>query len=300
MSGNSVQDFPAASSDGDGDARADACRPMAVASSAEQLPPYAGYQSAFHCAFRLELRCMLADVFRAGVGSALDVACGDGTYACWLRELFGAATLVVAVDANLTWLQTSRQRRRKSRRIRQVSADAARLPFEDDSFGAVWCAQSLCSLPDAMAALKEMHRVTATGGTAAVLENDSLHELMLPWPPELELAVREAELTAFRRRSAETGKYYAARFLPQAFQSAGFRSCELKTYALNRTWPLESSVQEFLYGYLAQLRSRIEPYLSNRVLATFDRCLSPAEPTCLFRLPGFSLTCLNHVAFASK
>ena len=142
--------------------------------------------------------------------------------------------------------------------------------------------------------------MTAPGGSAAVLENDSLHELMLPWPPELELAVREAELTAFHRRSADTGKYYAARCLPQAFQAAGFRACELKTYAFNRAAPLDSAVQEFLEGYLAQLRLRIEPYLSNRVLATFDRYLSPAEPTCLFRRPGFSLTYLNHVAFASK
>lgn len=225
MPGNSVQAWLGdAPFRGDRE-RADASRALTATSPAERLPPYADYQMAYHCAFRAELRQMLADVFRVGVSSALDVACGDGTYASWLGELFGRATLVVAVDTNLSWLQRSRRRRRETARVHEASADASRLPFEDHSFGAVWCAQSLCSLPDAAAALQEMHRVTAPGGTAAVLENDALHELMLPWPPELELAVREAELTAFRRRSSRKSKYYAARFLPQAFHAAGFRSC---------------------------------------------------------------------------
>ena len=114
MSGNSVHACSADPSCGDAVARAVARRPWAVAGSAEHLPPYAGYQSAFHRAFRFELRHMLTDVFRSGVRSALDVACGDGTYACWLGELFGAATLVAAVDADLTWLQTSRRRRERA------------------------------------------------------------------------------------------------------------------------------------------------------------------------------------------
>ena len=43
-----------------------------------------------------------------------------------------------------------------------MEADAERLPFEDEAFDLSFCAQSLYSLPDPVAALREMARTTRT------------------------------------------------------------------------------------------------------------------------------------------
>lgn len=263
--------------------------------------PYAHYQAAYHRAFCNELRQMLADVFGNGARFVLDVACGDGTYAAWLMEQ--GAQAAVAVDTNLPSLRRANRpvhRRPSQTRVLSVAADASRLPFDDDSFDAVWCAQSLISLPDARTAIAEMRRVTRPGGITAVLENDALHEVILPWSPELELKVRRAELSAFRSEMAEPRKCYIGRFLPAAFRAASFESCSLKTYAFTRSGPPNAEVRSFLDGYFAQLRERIKPYVSERDLALFDGFSSPAAASCVLTSANFALTCLNHVAFAEK
>ena len=45
-----------------------------------------------------------------------------------------------------------------------------------------------------MEALRHLVRVTKPGGVVAVLEADTLHHVILPWPIEVELAARAAEL----------------------------------------------------------------------------------------------------------
>jgi ubiquinone/menaquinone biosynthesis C-methylase UbiE len=271
----------------------------------EGLPDYARYQAAYHRAFRAELQQLLAEVFPDRARSALDMACGDGTYAGWLSQLFGAEAVVVAMDTNLSYLRAaSRQPASQSLRgephVAALASNALKLPFADNSFDVVWCAQSLYSLPDSTAVLQEMRRVTRPGGRAAVLENDTLHEVVLPWPPALELAIRQAELAAFRRESAEPDKYYMGRYLPQEFHAAGFTSCSVRTYAVSRTGLPDPDVREFLIGYLARLGERVEPYLTKRQLALFHRLLSPGEPTYLLDRTDFTLTCLNYAAWAIK
>ena len=49
--------------------------------------------------------------------------------------------------------------------IEWQQGDATRLPFPDGEFGAVLCQQGLQDMPDRPAALREMKRVLASGGT---------------------------------------------------------------------------------------------------------------------------------------
>ncbi|HEV7226029.1 MAG TPA: class I SAM-dependent methyltransferase [Pirellulales bacterium] len=264
-------------------------------------PAYAEWQEAYHRAFAVELKKMLSDVFRLGVGRVLDLACGDGSYAAWLSELFGPSASVIAVDRNLAWLRSAQGKAdgcRDDGRIVPLASDALRLPFESDSFDAVWCAQSLYSLRDPGAALAEMHRVVRPGGTVAVLENDTLHEILLPWPPDLELAVRQAELAAFHEEGTE--RYYVGRSLARYFQATGFKAWSLKTYAISRVGAAESDVQTFLEGYLADLRQRIASRLAKLRLAAFDRYLASDGEDYLLDRTDFTLTSLVYVAWGVK
>ena len=274
---------------------------IAAAGLGREAPAYAKWQEAFHRAFAVELKKMLSDVFSLDAGRVLDLACGDGSYAAWLSELFGPSASVIAVDRNLAWLRSAQKtvgRCRDDRRIVPLASDALRLPFESDSFDAVWCAQSLYSLRDAGAALAEMHRVARPGGTVAVLENDTLHEVLLPWPPALELAVRQAELAALHEERTE--RYYVGRSLARHFQATGFKAWSLRTYAISRVGAAEADVQTFLEGYLADLRQRIASRLAKRRLAAFDRYLARGGENYLLDRTDFTLTCLVYVAWGVK
>ena len=268
-----------------------------------RLPDYAACQAAYHRAFETDLREMLAEVFRRPARAALDLACGDGAYSVWLSQRFGATAAVVALDSNLSYLHTARRRptpRRDGNQVISLAADALKLPFEDESFDAVWCAQSLYSLPDPSAVLAEMRRVTRPGGTAAVLENDTLHEIILPWPPDLELALRQAELASFRLETDRPNKFYLARNLPEAFRAAGFAGCELKTFGFSRTGPLEAAARTYLRCYLLRLRQRAAAHLSLENLQRFDRLLGPGDACSFFERRDITFTCLNYVAAATK
>jgi SAM-dependent methyltransferase len=76
-----------------------------------------------------------------------------------------------------------------------------RLPFTDGSFDAVWCAQSPFSLREPVDAVTRMARAVKPGGLVAVLEDDTLHQVLLPWPVDVELAVRKAEWESFREEA---------------------------------------------------------------------------------------------------
>jgi SAM-dependent methyltransferase len=244
---------------------------------------------------------MLADVFHGRIRAALDIACGDGAYADWLSRRFGIP--VVGLDTNFSFLRLARRRpirRQESLQVLSLAGNALMLPFADESFDAVWCAQSLYSLPDPTTVLKEMRRVTRPGGTAAVLENDTLHEVILPWPPDLELAIRQAEWASFCGERSDPEKLYLGRYLPEAFHSAGFSSCSLKTHAVSRVAPIDEDVREYLQGYLSRLRERAAPYLSAQHLECFDRLLDHGGTNSLIDRADFNFTCLNYVAAATK
>lgn len=266
-----------------------------------RLPDYAASQAAYHRAFRTELQQMLAEVFQGRIRTALDIACGDGAYSGWLSRRFGIA--VFGLDTNFSFLRLAQRRPVRSQeeqRVLSLAGNALMLPFADESFDAVWCAQSLYSLPNSTAVLEEMRRVTRPGGTAAVLENDTLHELILPWPPDLELAIRQAEWASFCREMSDPEKFYLGRYLPEAFRSAGFSSCSLKTYAVSRAAPIDDDVRDYLQGYLSRLRESAAPYLSTQHLERFDQLLNPGGTNSLIDRADFNFTCLIYVAAATK
>jgi ubiquinone/menaquinone biosynthesis C-methylase UbiE len=270
---------------------------------AQGIPSYAPGQAAYHRAFRCELQRMLGDVFGGRIRAALDIACGDGVYARWLAKRCGAEATIWALDSNFSFLRLARRQspqRRGAKRVLSIAGDALKLPFEDDTFDAVWCAQSLYSLPNPTAALEEMRRVTREGGVAAVLENDTLHEVVLPWPPELELAVRQAELESFRGEAADPNKFYTGRYLPRAFRAAGFARCTLKAYSISRAGPLDAATRTFLRSYLRRLRRRVAPRLAPRWLALLDDFVASDQARSLFDRPDFAMTCLNYVVSATK
>jgi ubiquinone/menaquinone biosynthesis C-methylase UbiE len=96
----------------------------------------------------------------------LDVACGTGIVARMVATRAGAAARVVGLDLNESMLAVaSANAPSDAVPIEWRQGNAQALPFENDAFDQVYCQQGLQFFPDKTAALREMRRVLAPGGT---------------------------------------------------------------------------------------------------------------------------------------
>lgn len=270
---------------------------------ADLLPDYAEMMAAFHRAFAGELREMIADAWPAGARRVLDLASGDGCYSVWLAEQAGGSATVASVDVSPIWLKTARHSSRRAGTASQVlpiAGDAMRLPFDDDIFDFAWCAQSLYSLPQPNRMLAEVLRVLRPGGRLAILENDTLHQLLLPWDAELELKVRLAELAAFRRRLREPARFYIGRSLQAYLCKARFVACQAHVYASHRRAPLEGDARRFVAEYLRLLCDSVRHDLERRDLESLSRLADSGDPSCFLDDPCATIICLDYLAWGEK
>jgi ubiquinone/menaquinone biosynthesis C-methylase UbiE len=269
----------------------------------DDLPSYAPMMAAFHLAYEGELRAIIGSLPINLADRVLEVACGDGVYTRWLTDRVGGSGQVVALDVSSAFLEIARNttwRGPDSSDARLTRADISRLPFREGSFDFAWCAQSLFSLPDPVEVLRGMTRVVRAGGVVAVLESDTLHHILLPWPIEIELAVRRAELAGLAEDSTQPRKFYVGRRLYQVFRDVGLTDCRRRTWAMDRQAPLASSERLFLAEYLQDLRDRARPHLASSHLDMFDRLVDPDSVDYLPDAPDLSVTCIEQVVWGRK
>lgn len=275
---------------------------VTTASSAD-LPGYAEQMEAFHSAFAAELKGAIASLPLTPQMKVLDVGCGDGFYAGLLAERLLSPGRVIALDVDPNFLAVARQNpavREARCEVDFVQADLAELPDECRDCDVVWCAQSLYSLPEPIAALRQMAAAVKPGGIVAVLENDTLHQLLLPWPIHLEIAVRAAELLAFTQESHKPGKYYVGRELPAAMAEAGLEPLGFQTQCIDRQAPLNRDLEAFLQSYLERMHERVSPHLEPRFADELHRLIDPTSSSYLPHQPWFTLSCVNVLVWARR
>jgi len=121
----------------------------------------------------------------------LELGCGSGWTTEWLARL---GFKVTALDINADMLELGRERMAACKRAfpetpmsaEFVTGDAEELDFEDESFDAVCCVNSLHHIPDIPKALTEIHRVLKKGGRFLFFEPGEGHA-------ESEVSKREME-----------------------------------------------------------------------------------------------------------
>ena len=83
-----------------------------------------------------------------------------------------AVTRVAAVEpADVSWKLAGQRLAAASVPVRRSGLDGQSLPFADDSYDAALCTWTLCAIPDAAAALREVRRVLKPGGTLHFVEH---------------------------------------------------------------------------------------------------------------------------------
>lgn len=79
---------------------------------------------------------------------------------------------IVAIDISAAMLRRAEPRRRRYRGdLRLIRMDALQLTFPAASFDTVVTSCTMCSVPDAAAALSELHRVMRPGGRLLMFEH---------------------------------------------------------------------------------------------------------------------------------
>lgn len=118
-----------------------------------------------------------ATLGRVGAGLVLDVGCGEGVLSAAVREAGPPDTQVVGLDRSATML--------RAHPGPKVQADAASLPFGDDTFDAVVAVNVLYHLAEPLAVISEAHRVLHPGGlfVAATPSRNDSPELAGVWRP---------------------------------------------------------------------------------------------------------------------
>ncbi|MFA1609998.1 class I SAM-dependent methyltransferase [Halobellus rubicundus] len=143
-------------------------RPMSLDEIRASYDEYADWLHRFERIERLVTGRYRRERFGDVGGRVLDVACGTGTNAEYLPE----SVEYVGVDISGEMLAKARDRLDRLGIDGDLyRMDAQDLDFDDGAFDAVLSALSTCTFPDPVAALGEMDRVRAPGGTIRLVEH---------------------------------------------------------------------------------------------------------------------------------
>ena len=150
----------------------------------------------------------------------LDAGCGPGTITSDLAALVGPQGSVIGVDSSPQVLAEARAAHDDVANLRFVEGDVTALDFPEESFDLVYAHQVLQHLPDPVAALREMRRVTRVGGVIAVRDADYS---AMTWYPEVDGL--DAWRDVYRRTAQHHGtEPDAGRRLLSWAHEAGFTS----------------------------------------------------------------------------
>jgi SAM-dependent methyltransferase len=271
--------------------------------ASDELPAYADVLAAYHRAHAADLQAMLDGLPLRPGQRVLDVACGDGAYTCWMAQRVGPAGRVEAIDLSQAYLSVADARARAeglADRVRLHLGAGQALPFADNQFDLVWCAQSMYTLPDPRAALAEMARVALPGGSVAIFENDLLHYILLPWPRALGQALDHAQRMALAGADGAAEGQRVVGNLCGALAQAGLASCRLTISTIIHRGPFGDDERRYLGWHLDDLRDRARPRLDDAMLDLFDRLTLPDSAGYLLSRPEITAVYINLVALGVK
>lgn len=195
----------------------------------------------------------------------LDAGCGPGSFLPTLADLVGPDGSIAAFDLAPENAALAEERAHMWQLPCPVEArvgSVMELPYSDDEFDAVWCANTTQYLSDdeLTRALAEMRRVVRPGGLIAVKEVEPTLDCILPGDPLLYARYRDA-----MARTTERGRIgLRGRGMYHWLRDAGLVEIWQRLVPIERFAPFDAATKDG-YGHIMPFRARTaadSPYLS--------------------------------------
>jgi SAM-dependent methyltransferase len=177
----------------------------------------------------------------------LDAACGSGSFLPWLAELVGPDGYLAALDLapdNVALVERRVAAWGLPCPVEARVGTVLDLPYADDTFDAVWFANTTQYLTDdeLATALAELRRVVRPGGLVAIKEADAGFGCVAPAPPSLLLHWFEA---LARAGSVQSAGIVRAVALPSWLRRAGLEGVWRRGTLIERTAPLSGPTRQY-------------------------------------------------------
>lgn len=253
----------------------------------DRLPKYARRLDALHRALVDDFTAIVAQLKLRGDEQIVDAGCGDGFFTRLLADCLDSGR-VAGLDSSPAFLDVAGSRLAaliQAGRVELVPGDVGGLPFDSGSLDVVWSAHSMQSYENVPEVLAEFQRVLKPGGRLAVLESDALHSILLPWPPAVELAVREAERQSLQGADERVGAYFP-RYGAALVRDAGFTDVRCEPRLLFRSGPLGAEERRYIADYVKNLLDQtadlLQPGVRTAAHAWAEACVDPSNPAAEF------------------
>lgn len=151
-------------------------------------------------------------------GEVVEIGFGSGSnIPFYPAEITGVAAIE---PSDLAWELAAERLRGTAVPVERSGLDGQQLSFADNSFDAALSTWTLCTIPDAATALREVHRVLRPGGTFHFVEHGlAPDEDVRRWQRRLEPVHR-----------ALLGGCHLTRQIPEVITSAGFHITEVESF----------------------------------------------------------------------
>ncbi|MCK9283809.1 MAG: methyltransferase domain-containing protein [Rhodocyclaceae bacterium] len=173
------------------------------------------------------VRYQRAKVVPRAFGHVLEIGIGTGLNA----EHYDTAKVhtIVGLDPAMRMHHLARKRiAAAGLKVELVGLSAERIPYDDATFDSVLMTYTLCSIPDPVAALKEMRRVLKPKGHLVFCEHGRA--------PDMSVHRWQNRLTPYWRKIA--GGCHLNRDIPQLLDAGGFACEHIETMYLPGPRPL--------------------------------------------------------------
>lgn len=205
---------------------------------------------------------MMVERIRVKPGDrVLDIGCGTGLPAIQLAESADVEVIGITISPDQAELATTRAAQTgMSDRVTFRCADAMDLPFEKNSFDAVWFFESIFHMPDRLGALRQAASVLSPGGRLALTDVLLIETIA---PPAVQDALEEHAATPLVGEPMRLAEY------PALLEEAGF----LPDEATDIT---EQTVAPTLNGMRRQLernRTRLAREFGDELVEQFETAI---------------------------
>jgi SAM-dependent methyltransferase len=165
----------------------------------------------------------------------VEVGCGPGDFSRHLARLSNQKAIVLGIDSNPKSIRAATVDTRKARLSRSVSyklGDVYKLPLEEGYADLTCCRTLPMHLTDPVKAVKEMARVTRTGGSVVALEGGKMGAFYDPNNEQYsKLAERAYEAWVNGIRKLEGKEFKIGEKLPGIFRKAGLSDIKAEVQA---------------------------------------------------------------------